>query len=109
MFLVFGSELFNKKLKIFWKEIRKKIKIIVTNGIENDKNSLIEFKYKFYFEKMFFLLNDENKKNYFKKKHILLIYLEKLNEHSSLFLIDFLFKDKTLIGIFKLRENLLKI
>ena len=77
MFLVFGSELFNKKLKIFWKEIRKKIKIIVTNGIENDKNSLIEFKYKFYFEKMFFLFNDENKKHYFKKKHILLIYLEK--------------------------------
>ena len=56
---------------------KKKIKIIVTNGIVNDKKSLIEFIYKFYFEKMYFLFNDENKKNYFKKKHILLIYLEK--------------------------------
>ena len=82
MFLVFGSdlkmsEIFDKKLKIFWKEIRKEIKMIVKNGIENIKNSLSEFIYKFYFEKMFFLFNDENKKNYFKKKHILLIYLEK--------------------------------
>ncbi len=76
----------------------------MTNGIENDKNSLIEFMYKYYFEKMFFLFNDDNKKNYFKKKHILLIYLEKLNENSSLFLIDFLYKDKTHIGIFKLRD-----
>ncbi len=31
----------------------------MTNGIENDKNSLIEFIYKFYFEKMFFPFNDE--------------------------------------------------
>ena len=56
---------------------KKKIKIIVTNGIVNDKKSLFEFIYKFYFEKMYFLFNDENKKNYFKKKHNLLIYLEK--------------------------------
>ena len=49
---------------------KKKIKIIVTNGIVNDKKSLFEFIYKFYFEKMYFLFNDENKKNYLRRNII---------------------------------------
>ena len=81
MFLVFGSdlkmsEIFDKKLKIFWKEIRKEIKMIVKNGIENIKNSLSEFIYKFYFEKMFFPFNDEKNIILRRNIHILLIYLE---------------------------------
>ena len=44
----------NEKLKIFWKEIRKKIKIIVTNGIENVKNSLSELCVNFILKKKCF-------------------------------------------------------
>ena len=123
MFLVFGSdlkmsEIFDKKLKIFWKEIRKEIKMIVKNGIENIKNSLSEFIYKFYFEKMFFPFNDEKNIILRRNIHILLIYLDKSNEYSSLFLIDFLYKLLEIYGedfnyewefylniLFKLKDN----
>ncbi len=99
MFLVFGTnlkmiEIFNSKLNIFCNEIKNKIKYIDDKGISYVQNSLAEFIYKCYFQKSFFLSNDENKKQFILRRniHILLTYLELSAGNKSPFLINFLYK-----------------
>ncbi len=99
MFLVFGTnvkmiEIFDLKLNSFWKDIKNKIKYIDDKGIHYVQNSLAEFIYKCYFQKSFFLSNDENKKQFILRRniHILLTYLEHSADNKSPFLIDFLYK-----------------
>ena len=99
MLLVFGTnirmiEIFHSKLNIFWNEIKNKIKYIDDKGIHYVQNSLAEFIYKCYFQKSFFLSNDENKKQFILRTniHILLTYLELSVDNKSPFLINFLYK-----------------
>ena len=99
MLLVFGTnirmiEIFHSRLNIFWNEIKNKIKYIDDKGIHYVQNSLAEFIYKCYFQKSFFLSNDENKKQFILRTniHILLTYLELSVDNKSPFLINFLYK-----------------